>query len=83
MADQPTFAQIKEVLEQQACPACGGQGTMTLEEKFVARPIGSHALAGAQMKVSAVKAMVVSCSGCGKSGTVQAAAFDEGQQLPG
>lgn len=83
MPEQPTFAEIKEVLEKQACPACGGQGTMTLEQKFVARPIGSHSLSGSQLKVSAVQAMVVSCSGCGKSGTVQAARYDEGQQLPG
>lgn len=77
MAEQPTFAEIKEMLEAQPCPSCGGQGTMTLVEKFVARPLGSHSLAGAQIKVSAVKAMVVSCSGCGKSGTVRAAAYDD------
>jgi hypothetical protein len=81
--DQPTFAEIKEVLEQQVCPAPGcGERALTLEEKFIARPIGSHALAGSQLKVSAVKAMVVTCGACGKSGTVRAAAFDEGQQLP-
>lgn len=76
MAEQPTFEQIKEVLEAQGCPVCH-EKALTVEEKFVARPIGSHALSGSQMKVSAVKAITVTCGKCGRSGTVRAAAYDD------
>lgn len=53
------------------CPACGQSsraepGLMTVEFVLVASPIGSFSLAGAQDKVSATSAAMLSCR-CGWS----------------
>lgn len=45
------------------CPACGGE-KLILGERFVARPIGSFSLAGAQVKVSANKIVLLWCDRC-------------------
>lgn len=53
------------------CPRCQRRDRCTLaptgESKTVALPIGSHALAGAQMKVAAVEVaeMRLRCAACG------------------
>lgn len=83
VADEPTFEEIKEILEAQRCPACQAPvGSLTAEEKFIARRIGDHALSGSRLKVSAVKTIVVSCSGCGRVGRVEAHYADRGPAAP-
>jgi hypothetical protein len=47
------------------CPACGaGPGTLSITERMRAKPLGSHSLSGAQMKVSATLLPVLHCSAC-------------------
>jgi hypothetical protein len=46
------------------CPACGGVATLFTVERFVAQPVGSFSLAGAQMKVSAHKVVLLWCDRC-------------------
>lgn len=50
------------------CPSCGANSrtdpTFVVEESLVAKPLGSYSLAGVQVKVSAVKKMVLKHS-CG------------------
>jgi hypothetical protein len=50
-----------------SCPQCEAVGTLSVEWKLVARPIGSHSLAGAQVKVSAQDTPHLVCSECGFS----------------
>jgi len=46
------------------CPQCGGESTVEVERGLRARPLGSHSLAGAQMKVSAREVAVATCTNC-------------------
>lgn len=50
-----------------ACPSCARVGTLTLEDRLVALPMGTWSLAGVQDKVSAVMVAHIVCSaeGCG------------------
>lgn len=52
-------------LNETVCPACGaGPGTLSIISRLVANPLGSHSLAGAQLKVSARRRPVLTCSRC-------------------
>lgn len=44
------------------CPECLRVGTLAVEYRLVARPVGSHSLAGAQLKVSAVNWLHLVCA---------------------
>lgn len=50
-------------LDTTPCPDCGATGTLTIDVKLVANPIGSFSLAGAQLKVSPV--LSCTATGCG------------------
>lgn len=49
-------------LDTTPCPDCEATGTLTINIKLVASPLGSHSLAGAQVKVSARERPVLSCT---------------------
>lgn len=51
-------------LDTTPCPNCEATGTLAIDVKLVANPLGSHSLAGAQLKVSARERPVLSCSAC-------------------
>lgn len=53
--------------EESACPACGAPGTLSLSQVWQARPFGSVALAGVQLKTEMRLRPVLSCSACGLS----------------
>lgn len=55
------------VLATVPCPQCEAVGTLSVEWRLVARPIGSHSLAGAQVKLSAQNTPHLVCSECGFS----------------
>lgn len=46
------------------CPQCEAVGTLSMQWKLVARPLGSHSLAGAQVKLSARETPYIECSEC-------------------
>lgn len=46
------------------CPACG-QTTLSIEERFEPKPVGTWSLAGAQMKLTGKMWPYVRCSNCG------------------
>ena len=58
---------MEDQLRQVVCPGCGEVGSLGVELRLVAKPIGSFSLAGAQMKVSAreVPHLVCTTVGCG------------------
>lgn len=56
-----------EMTLPQPCPECGSTGTLTLRTVLVAKPTGSHSLAGVQTKVAATDVAEVRCSACGTS----------------
>ena len=58
---------MEDQLSQVVCPGCGKDGSLGVELRLVAQPIGSFSLAGAQMKVSAreVPHLVCTTVGCG------------------
>jgi len=58
---------MEDQLRQVVCPSCGEVGSLGVELRLVAQPIGSFSLAGAQMKVSArdVPHLVCTTVGCG------------------
>lgn len=51
-------------IEETACLTCNRVGTLYIEVKLVAKPIGSFSLAGAQMKVTAESKPFLLCSVC-------------------
>jgi hypothetical protein len=58
---------MEDQLSQVVCPGCGEVGSLGVELRLVAKPIGSFSLAGAQMKVSAREGPHLVCTtvGCG------------------
>lgn len=46
------------------CPKCGGEDTVEVRRGFVAKPLGTFSLAGAQMKVSAHEVAIATCTEC-------------------
>lgn len=76
MADFTTSATKDEAAlaawaAEQTCPQCGSTG-FRVEYVLAAKPLGTFSLAGAQMKVSAVRAPKIVCGlsedqGCGAS----------------
>ena len=51
-------------IEETPCPTCNRVGTLYVEVKLVAKPIGSFSLAGAQTKVTAESKPFLLCSVC-------------------
>lgn len=51
-------------LAGKSCPQCEAVGTLSVQWKLVARPLGSHSLAGAQVKLSARETPHLECSAC-------------------
>ncbi|OQQ23343.1 hypothetical protein A6411_23830 [Prescottella equi] len=49
---------------EQKCPACGAT-TLEIEWRLEPKPIGSHSLAGVQMKVAATSLPWLVCRSCG------------------
>lgn len=56
--------------EQTTCPQCGEVG-LRLDVHLSARKIGTHALAGQQMKVAATGRTVWVCDHCGATGPAE------------
>lgn len=54
-----------ETAEESPCPVCGAAGTLQVDVRLVASPIGSFSLAGAMPKVSARNRPLLTCSACG------------------
>lgn len=52
-------------LDEATCPECGaGPGVLSIKITLVAKPLGSHSLSGAQMKVSANEVPILVCREC-------------------
>ena len=51
-------------IDDTPCPSCGVKG-LRIEYRLTAKPLGSFSLAGAQMKVSAVRVPWLICGTCG------------------
>lgn len=50
-------------IDKTPCPACGSS-TLAIQDKLVAKPLGTSSLAGAQLKVSAYRVPFISCTTC-------------------
>lgn len=72
----PTFEEVKEVVDQQTCPECGG-GRLNLERELVAKPIGTYSLAGQQMKLTTTTEWVARCGLCAAAFTIERARYDD------
>jgi hypothetical protein len=57
----------EEQLKKLPCPQCNTQGSLKLENRLVAKPLGSYSIAGAQPKVVATQVPHLVCTkeGCG------------------
>lgn len=53
--------------EDLTCPNCGVTGTLQIVQRLLAKPIGSHSLAGVQLKTTAIEWPFLMCTvnGCG------------------
>lgn len=61
MTDPPFSPELLEAARVKPCPMCGVVGSLRLSYQLYAKPIGSFSLSGQQMKVSAVRYLVVTC----------------------
>ncbi len=52
-------------VEESPCPSCGSTGTLSLDQVFEAKPVGSYSLAGVMVKAVARHRPVLRCSACG------------------
>lgn len=57
-----TEAEIQEWLQENKCPSCGTKGSLTLEMRLRAKPLGTYSLAGMQPKVAAIPWPYLVCS---------------------
>jgi len=49
-----------------SCPQCNAApGCLSIHDGFAAKPLGSHALSGGQLKTSVVTVPILCCAACG------------------
>lgn len=61
------FPQIQEGPVPGTCARCNTDGTLRIEYRLEAKPLGTYSLAGAQMKVAATRWPWMVCDACGST----------------
>lgn len=51
-----------KLAEKSECPFCKKNGTLSVAYRLEAKPLGTHALSGSQIKFSAVRELWATCS---------------------
>jgi hypothetical protein len=51
-------------IQDSPCPGCGARGTLHISDQYAAQPVTTSSLAGVQVKITAQRRPVLTCSAC-------------------